>query len=176
MEIHFTAKQIKVTPPIRQYVEEKLEKTQKYFNSIVWAQVFLSVEKRSHNAEFVLHAPGQTFRALATASDLYSAVDLAGDKINAQIKKFKEKLKNKHKTSTGEAVASLLAEGPRFDFIDQVMPLLTPEEAVRNLDSLERPFFLYQDKNSHQIHVAYRTDGEDYRIVRPIKKSGAAGK
>ncbi len=176
MEIHFTAKQIKITPAIRQYVEDKLERTQKYFDSIVWAQVFLSVEKRSHNAEFVLHAPGQTFRALATASDLYSAVDLAGDKMSAQIKKFKEKLKNKHKISTGEAVTSFLSSGPRFDFIDQVMPLLSPEEAVRNLDSSERPFFLYQDKGSHQIHVAYRTDGEDYRIVRPIKKSGVAGK
>jgi len=44
----------------------------------------------------------KTFRALATAADLYSAVDLASDKIDAQLKKYKERLKNRHKTREEE--------------------------------------------------------------------------
>lgn len=175
MEIHFTAKQIKITPAIRQYVEEKLERSQKYFDAIIWGQVFLTVEKRSHNAEFVIHAPGQTFRAMAAASDLYSAVDLASDKIGVQLKKFKEKLKNKHKVPAGAEVDILFRSAPKFDFVDQIMPLMTPEDAVQKMDSSDRPFFLFQDKDSHQIHVVYRMDGDDYRVIRPIKKSGAAG-
>ena len=83
MEIQLTAKQLKVTPAIRSYVQEKMEKAQKYFDHIVWGQCILFIEKRAHNAEMVIHAPGQTFRALATAADLYSAVDLASDKIDA---------------------------------------------------------------------------------------------
>src|SRR3989338_8441019 len=97
MEIQLTAKQLKITPAISDYVHQKIEKAQKYFDHIVWGQVFLHIEKRAHNAEVVIHAPGQTFRALATAADLYSAVDLASDKIDAQLKKFKERLKTRHK-------------------------------------------------------------------------------
>ncbi len=87
MEIQLTAKQFNITPALREYVQQKMGKTQKYFDHIVWGQAFLFVEKRSHKAEMIVHAPGQTFRALATAADLYSAIDLASDKIDAQLKK-----------------------------------------------------------------------------------------
>src|SRR5882757_7632825 len=65
MEIQLTAKQLKITPALREYVQQKMGKTQKYFDHIVWGQAFLFVEKRSHKAEMIVHAPGQTFRALA---------------------------------------------------------------------------------------------------------------
>jgi putative sigma-54 modulation protein len=97
MEIQLTAKQLKITPALREYVQQKMAKTQKYFDHIVWGQAFLFVEKRSHKAEMIVHAPGQTFRALATAADLYSAIDLASDKIDAQLKKHKERIKARHK-------------------------------------------------------------------------------
>src|ERR1700719_1138337 len=96
MEIQLTVRHTKVTPAISAYVKQKVERAQKYFDHIVWGQVILVVEKRAHNAEIVIHAPRQTFRALATAADLYSAVDLATDKIDVQLKKYKERLKKRH--------------------------------------------------------------------------------
>src|SRR5581483_6596375 len=153
MEIHLTAKHIKVTTPINDYVHQKMEKSQKYFDHIIWGQAFLSVEKRAHNCEFVIHAPRQTFRALATAADLYSAVDLASDKIDAQIKKFKERLKGKHKNHDEEAAAPPAAGPLKPQVIKQAVVPMSPEEAVEEMESLGLAFRLFQDRDSHQINV-----------------------
>lgn len=174
MEIHLTAKHLKVTAPINDYVQQKMEKSQKYFDHIIWGQAFLSVEKRAHNCEFVIHAPRQTFRALATAADLYSAIDLASDKIDAQIKKFKERLKGKHKNHEEEvAGAQAAAAGPlKPQVIKQAVVPMSPEEAVEEMESLGLAFRLYQDRDSHQINVVYRASDDSYRILQPVKKSG----
>src|SRR5579883_741170 len=136
MEIHLTAKHLKVTAPINDYVQQKMEKSQKYFDHIIWGQAFLSVEKRAHNCEFVIHAPRQTFRALATAADLYSAIDLASDKIDGQIKKFKERLKERHKTRQEESAAPVAAaSGPlKPQVIKQPVVPMSPEEAVEEME------------------------------------------
>src|SRR3989338_2266781 len=176
MEIQLTAKQLKITPAISDYVHQKIEKAQKYFDHIVWGQVFLHIEKRAHNAEVVIHAPGQTFRALATAADLYSAVDLASDKIDAQLKKFKERLKDRHKPhvagemEAGEAGFS--APGPiKTAIVKQAVFPMTPEQAAAEMEAQGQNFRLFQDQDSRQIHVIYRCSDESYKIVQPVKKS-----
>lgn len=177
MEIQLTAKHLKVTPTIREYVEQKMEKAQKYFDHIIWGQAFLSVEKRSHNAEFLVHAPGQTFRALATAADLYSAVDLASDKIDGQIKKFKERVKKKHKAREADveaAAATLQAPPPgrlRMPVVKQTLAPMSAEEAVEEMDSLGLSFRMYLDKDTEQILVVYRGNDDGYKILQPVKKN-----
>ncbi len=177
MEIQLTAKHLKVTPTIRDYVEQKMEKAQKYFDHIIWGQAFLSVEKRSHNAEFLVHAPGQTFRALATAADLYSAVDLASDKIDGQIKKFKERVKKKHKAreAVQEAVTQVPPPAPagrlRLAVVKQTVAPMTPEEAVEQMDSLGQTFRLFLDKDTQQLQVVYRGSDDSYKILQPVKKN-----
>lgn len=177
MEIQLTAKHLKVTPAINDYVHEKMEKAQKYFDHIVWGQAFLSVEKRAHNAEFVIHAPRQTFRALATAADLYSAVDLASDKIDAQLKKYKERLKDRHKTR--EEAASEASVGTetatatlKATVVKQPVKPMSPEEAAAEMETLGQTFRLYQDRDSHQIHVIFRRSDETFGIIQPVKKTG----
>jgi len=172
MEIQLTAKQLKVTPAISGYVNQKMEKAQKYFDHIVWGQCFLFIERRAHNAEMLIHAPHQTFRALATAADLYSAIDLASDKIDAQLKKFKERLKSRHKTredelplEPGEPPAPL-----QFSLVKQPVSPTSAEEAAIEMEELGHSFRLYQDRDSHQIHVVYRRSDDSYGIVQPVKK------
>lgn len=173
MEIQMTAKQLKLTDPIRRYVTEKVEKAQKYFDHIIWAQVFLSVEKRSHNAEIVIHAPGQTFRALATASDLYSSVDLASDKIDAQLKKFKERLKERHKPQAKRALeeAAPVVAAPAITVVKQPVRPMTPEQAAEELDGSGLAFRLFQDRSSMQIHVIYRRADDSLAVIQPVKKA-----
>lgn len=175
MEIQLTAKHLKVTPAIRDYVQQKLDKAEKYFDHIVWGQAFLSVEKRAHNAEFVIHAPGQTFRALATAADLYSAVDLASDKIDTQLKKHKERLKTRHKTQPAKTGAleapAAPAGGLKLDVVRQPVKPMTAEEAVEEMERLGQTFRLYEDKASKQIQVVYRGNDDGYRVLQPVRKA-----
>lgn len=173
MEIQLTAKQLKVTPALRDYVQQKMGKAQKYFDHIVWGQAFLFVEKRAHKAEMVVHAPGQTFRALATAADLYSAIDLASDKIDAQLKKHKERLKSRHKPKASEtlAAAPLPSDGPAFTVTKQAVAPTTPEKALDELESSGRRFLVFLDAATDQVHVAFRREDESFGVVQPIRRS-----
>src|SRR5471032_2495691 len=128
MEIQLTAKHLMVMPALRDYVQQKMGKAQKYFDHIVWGQAFLFVEKRAQKAEMIVHAPGQTFRSLATAADLYSAIDLASDKIDAQLKKHKERLKTRHKPKASETMSGAVAPvTTTFSIIRQSVEASSPE-------------------------------------------------
>ena len=172
MEIQLTAKQLKITPALREYVQQKMGKTQKYFDHIVWGQAFLFVEKRAHKAEMIVHAPGQTFRALATAADLYSAIDLASDKIDAQLKKHKERIKSRHKPKTSDTMAEAIpTPQTSFTVVRQSVEARTPESAAAELDGGERKFLVYLDKDTDQIHVLFRREDESLGIIHPLRKA-----
>lgn len=171
MEIQLTAKQLKITPALREYVQQKMGKTQKYFDHIVWGQAFLFVEKRSHKAEMIVHAPGQTFRAIATAADLYSAIDLASDKIDAQLKKHKERIKSRHKPKTSDTMSEAVPPvEPSFAVSRQPVYPMTPEQASAAFDASERVFLVYLDKDTDQVHVLYRREDESLGIIQPVRK------
>lgn len=172
MEIQLNAKQLKVTPALRQYVDQKMGKAQKYFDHIVWGQAYLNVEKRTHKAEMIIHAPGQTFRAMATAADLYSAIDLASDKIDAQLKKHKEKIKKRHKPKTSDTMASAVPQpAPNVSIVRQVVEPMTPAAAAEELEATGRQFLVYLDRASDQIHVLFRREDDGLAVVQPVRKT-----
>jgi putative sigma-54 modulation protein len=176
MEINLTGRHLKITPAIRGYVSEKVEKAQKYFDHIVRAQVVLFIEKRSHKAEIVIHAPRQMFRALASAVDLYSAIDLASDKIDAQLKKHKEKLKDHHKTKETKEDAAPEIDGimgaaaAAFSVVKRPVKPISAADAAAEMESLGHNFLLYQDKDAGQLQVVFRRSDESYGIVQPVRK------
>lgn len=173
MEIKLAAKNIKVTQPLRDYVQQKMGKAQKYFDHIVWGQVFLFVEKRAQKAEMLIHAPGQTFRALATAADLYSAIDLASDKIDTQLKKHKERIKSRHKPKASENMAEAVpppAE-PQFSVVRQAVTPMTAEQAAAELDGGEQQFRVFLDKATDQIQVVFKRGDESIGVIQPVRRA-----
>jgi putative sigma-54 modulation protein len=172
MEIQLTAKQLKITPALRDYVSQKMGKAQKYFDHIVWGQAFLFVEKRAHKAEMIVHAPGQTFRALATAADLYSAIDLASDKIDAQLKKHKERVKTRHKAKTSETMSEAVPPATTsFSVLRQIVEATSPERAIEDMEAAGHQFLAYLDRDTDQIHVVFRRADESFGIVQPVRKN-----
>lgn len=174
MQVHITARRLRLTQPLRAYVETKLAKAQKYFNHIVWAQAVLSVEKRAQQAEIVLHAARQTFRAMAQGADLYAAVDLASDKIDTQLKKYKERLRDHHKRSVVVLSAAPEAPpGPRFVVVKQ-FPLrpMSREEAAGEMERVGHAFWVFLDKDSRRVQVVYRRQDDAYGVLVPVKWNG----
>ena len=97
MKLNITARHLDLTPALSDTVHRKVEKAQRYFNSIIWAQAILTVEKHRHIAELVVHTPGATFRTKGEAGDLYSAIDLAAHKLDLHLMRIKDK-KIQHRT------------------------------------------------------------------------------
>ena len=91
MNLHITSRNLEVTPAINEYALNKLGKLDKHFDSVVDAQVVLSIVKLQHIAEVTLRVAGKDIHCSETADSLYAAIDLLADKVERQVIKYKSK-------------------------------------------------------------------------------------
>ncbi|MEM1244539.1 MAG: ribosome-associated translation inhibitor RaiA [Pseudomonadota bacterium] len=92
MDINITGKQLDVTPALRDFTREKLDKIIRHFDRITSIHVIFKVEKLRKIAEATIQIPRESINAKAESNDnMYSAVDGLIDKLDRQIKRHKEK-------------------------------------------------------------------------------------
>lgn len=97
MQIDLTGHHIDITDPLRSYVSEKFERLERHFDHVTDVHVVLSVEKLRHKAEATLHVSGGKLYADNTEEDMYAAIDGLADKLDRQLKKYKEKMTDHHR-------------------------------------------------------------------------------
>lgn len=100
MQVNLTGHHIDVTPPLREYVNSKIERLERHFDHVTNIHVVLSVEKLRHKAEATVSVSGGNLFADSTREDMYAAIDSLVDKLDRQVKKHKEKLTD-HRRSEG---------------------------------------------------------------------------
>lgn len=91
MHIHFTGHHVDVTPALRTFTEEKLNKLDKHFDNITDIHVTFNVEKLIQKVEAAIHYAGTHIHAASESTDMYAAVDELVDKLHSQLQKHKEK-------------------------------------------------------------------------------------
>ena len=96
MQLTLTGHHVDITPPLKSYVEKKLDRIVRHFDQVIDVHCVLTVEKLSHKAEATLHVRGSKIHADADESDMYAAVDVLTDKLDRLVKKHKEKLSDHH--------------------------------------------------------------------------------
>src|SRR5215468_5830156 len=104
MKIQMTGRHLTVPAPVKRRLVERLEKLTRYVPELSEAQVKLSAEKYRHKAEILIHVRHEDHMARAEAADLESAIDAACDRLEAQLRKLKEKKSKKlaaHKAPDG---------------------------------------------------------------------------
>jgi putative sigma-54 modulation protein len=97
MQLNLTGHHVDLTSPLRDYVNNKMERLERHFDNVTDIHVILSVEKLRHKAEATLHVSGARMYADATEEDMYAAIDGLADKLDRQIKKHKEKITDHHR-------------------------------------------------------------------------------
>ncbi|MFN7887449.1 MAG: ribosome hibernation-promoting factor, HPF/YfiA family [Betaproteobacteria bacterium] len=86
---------LEVTPALRGYVEGKMERVRRHFDKTIDADVLLSVpDKLRHKAEATLRVSGASLHAEAIEADLYAAIDVLMDKLDRQVLRHKDKVKD----------------------------------------------------------------------------------
>ena len=98
MQINLTGHHLDITPAIRSFVQEKLERIERHFDHITNIHVILTVEKGRQKAEASIHVNRGNIFANAQHDDMYAAIDMLIDKLDRQVIKHKEKLSN-HKSN-----------------------------------------------------------------------------
>ncbi|HHJ12628.1 MAG TPA: ribosome-associated translation inhibitor RaiA [Chromatiales bacterium] len=97
MQINIDGHHVEVTDALRQYVKEKIGRLERHFDHVTNVHVVLKVERHVQKAECEMHASGTQIFAEATGDDMYAAIDALVDKLDRQILKHKEKLKDHHR-------------------------------------------------------------------------------
>lgn len=91
MQMQLTGHHVEITPALREYVTNKIDRLGRHYDQVVDIHVVLSVEKLLHKAEATIHVNRGTVFADSSAADMYAAIDLLVDKLDRQVKKHKEK-------------------------------------------------------------------------------------
>jgi putative sigma-54 modulation protein len=98
MQINLTGHHLDITPALRSFVQEKLERIERHFDHITKIHVILTIEKGRQKAEASIHVNRGNIFANAQHDDMYAAIDMLIDKLDRQVIKHKEKLSN-HKSN-----------------------------------------------------------------------------
>lgn len=94
MNLQISGHHLEVSPAIRDYVSQKLQKVTRHFDHVIDIHVVLSVEKLNQKAEVTLHVPGKDIFVESIDPNLYAAVDDITDKLDRQVQKYKQKIQD----------------------------------------------------------------------------------
>ena len=173
MEIKITGKELKVTDAIKDYVEKKLDRIDKYFTNAE-AEVTLWVEKQDQIAEIKVIAAGERYRAVSENKDMYASIDQNLDILEGQIRKAKTNAKKIMKDSSikmmeveRDVVREVTDEIVKVSHYE-IKPM-SPEDAVLKLQ--EKPshnFLAFINIDTGKVNVIHKTkDGKNYGLVEP---------
>ena len=174
MKKNILSDKIRMTDSIKDYISEKLAKLNRYFDrpDDIEAMVFIGSRNIDKKIEVTVLTRKYTLRAEECHSDLYAAIDLVVDKLEAQIRKNKTKFQKRYKNETFNDFNfdyEELNETPNdFRIIKRKnieVKLMDEEEAILQMNLLNHDFFLFKNVEEDCYSVIYlRKDGQ-YGII-----------
>jgi putative sigma-54 modulation protein len=96
MQLNITFRNLDPSDALKEYAKEKVERVHKYLDRAGGAHVVLSLERHLHHADITIQSGAFLLRGREKSEDMYASIDLAMDKIERQLRRYKEKLKNHH--------------------------------------------------------------------------------
>ena len=176
MIINIRAKRIKVQESIVEYIKEKLSKSERYFSIINKIEVFLSKQKYLYIVEIIINIVGQTIKIKQQAADFRSAVDIAVDKVEQQLRKEKERIKGRRK-SFGYVVEDKYKQAQQDEKVSinlnkrKLIPIVsTIDEAIKIMDDNDYLFLIFINKDTNKLSVMYERVESSYGLFEIEKR------
>ena len=176
MNIKITGKDLKATDAIKDYVEKKLERIQKYFEDDFDVNVTIRAEKDMQIAEMHVIAKINTYRAVTEHRDLYASIDKDIDILEGQIRKAKTKRDRINKEESIKLKETTLARTEEKEITDEILKTIyydikpiAPEDAKLKLEEMRGTHFLtFINVDTGKVNVIFRLkDGKNYGLVEP---------
>jgi putative sigma-54 modulation protein len=166
-------KNIDITPALKDYVEKRVGKITKYFETLGEISVILTVAKGRHIVEVTVPVNGMLLRGEEATTDMYTSIDLVIEKLEKQIEKYKTKIARKLRVGTfkGEIVP-----GARDNEIDELQVVktkrfpikpMTTEEAIMQMNLINHDFFVFTNAETEDVNVLYRRRDGQYGLIEP---------
>lgn len=174
MQLIVQGKNMEITDRLREYVEKKVSKLDRYLPTITEAWVELSVEgtksaKDRQVAQLTVRSKGTLLRAEERSADMFASIDAIVDKMYSQIVRYKGKRYGRGR-GPGEMppVEEFEEETPRIVRTKrfQVAPM-SEEEAIEQMELLGHDFFVFFNFNTDMMNVLYRRRDGNYGLLEP---------
>ncbi|WP_125704025.1 ribosome hibernation-promoting factor, HPF/YfiA family [Lacticaseibacillus daqingensis] len=168
---------IEVTDAIRSYVEKRISKLNKFFESSVEAIAHVNLKvypDKTAKVEVTIPLSYLTLRAEETSPDLYASIDLVTDKLERQVRKYKTKInrKSREKGFAPIDVATPATEAPEEDESLQVVRTkrvslkpMDSQEAILQMDMLGHNFFIFEDADTNGTSIVYKRRDGRYGLI-----------
>ena len=175
MRITITGRNIELTAGIKEAVEEKLSKLEKYFKPDTDVNVTLSVEKDRQKIEVTIPTKGHTIRAEEVSNDMYVSIDLVEETLERQLIKYRTKIISKKMNAAASFKAEYLEENYEDDEEEikivrskryDLKPMY-PEDACIQMELLGHDFFVFVNAETDEVNVVYKRKGNTYGIIEP---------
>ncbi|MDO4567383.1 MAG: ribosome-associated translation inhibitor RaiA [Clostridia bacterium] len=173
MRISITGKNIEISEYLRELVEKKMSKLNKYFPEDTIAEVAMSVERNRHIVEVTIPYTNGIIRGEEVTGDMYASIDNVIDKLVRQVRKHRTRLE---KSLRADAFAP--APGVEEDFPDDEqkrvvkvkrfsMKPMTLDEAMLQLELLGHSFYVFTNGDTNDINVLYLRKDGNYGLIEP---------
>ena len=192
--IQIVGRNIQVTDAMKNHAFDKLTKIERFQNHIMDVHVTLDAQRLEHSCLITIKFDHLSVRAHAAASDMYVAIDMAIDKLQKQLRRWKEKIQDltKKKISVGEMQVNILMRPRAEDEFtkdmeieleeerqrqmspgkvvgQETLPLktLTADEAIMKMELSGDPFLVFRSEEDRKLKVIYRRDDGNYGLIKP---------
>ncbi len=185
MKTTITGRHMEMTDALKAYIENALAKLEGHFDKVIEADVVLDVEKHRHIAEVNLHANGVRVHGREASSDMYASVDAVMEKLEKQVRRYKDRI-NRHQPRRSReardyrhAIISMepgngqdqeeSADTRHKVVTREKLPMkpMDVDEAVMQLDLVDDPFIVFSNAETSQINVLYAREDDTYGLIEP---------
>ena len=177
MDIRFVQRGTTVDDKLRDYMEKKISRLEKFFRKILNCQIVVTHHKGSFNVETTANANGVILRAEEDALDLRTAFDQSLKNLERRIKKYNSYLKEKAQLGVSETFSFSIEETPEAEAdapaIDKVKKVevhpMDPVEAAMQMELVGHEFYMFQNGATGEINVIYKRGENSYGLLEPVR-------
>ena len=178
MKFTIRGENVSVTDALREYIEKKISKLERYFDSPTKSEVHvnLKVYNDTQAIEVTIPMKSLLLRAEEQHADMYAAIDLVVEKLERQVRKYKTRVNRKARQNGGvrqmfsAAVETKMEEDDDFQVVRTKRFSLKPmdvTEAILQMDMLGHNFFVFSDAETSNTNVVYRRKDGKYGLIEP---------
>ncbi len=174
MKFIVIGKNIDVTPGLKEAVESKLGKLERYFTSDTEVHVTLSVQKNRQKIEVTIPVKGGIIRSEEESDDMYVSIDLVEEIIERQLRKYKTKLVAKQQEGGNFSLDFIEEEDEDSD--DEIKVVKTKkfgikpmyaEDACLQMELLGHSFYVFSNAETDEVNVVYKRKNGTYGLIEP---------
>ncbi len=192
MQVVVTGRNIELTPALKDYLLEKLQRAQKHFDHPLDVIALLSVAKNpsiadNQTAEVTIKVNGNIIRGEESTENMYASIDLVANKIERQLRKFKTRYFHKGNKIKEREAAEPIDVSSQVDSdevvkrelsLEEIRPKIVrskrfplkpmlPEEACSHMDLLGHDFFMFINSETNQVNTVYHRRDGNYGLIEP---------